>query len=75
MLALKEYGSSGDECSESETESENAKRQVNDVNDVKDDSSDASLSMDKLSTSINLQICSAPEVVPTVIINYKRNFL
>lgn len=72
MLALKEYGSS-DECSESETESENTKRQVNDVNDVNDvknDASDASLSMDKLSTSINLQICSAPEVVPTVIINY-----
>lgn len=54
MLALKDYGSSD---SESENENENRESEVNMID---------SIFAKNLTASINMQICSAPEVIPTV---------
>lgn len=62
MLALKEYGSS-DENSGSDSEHESANSEVNCALDVE------SLPVEKsstTSTATDMQICSAPEVVPMV---------
>lgn len=65
MLALKDYGSS-DDNSEAESDNENAKSEVNCNIDANDVSILESFPAEKLTTSVNMQICSAPEVVPTV---------
>lgn len=65
MLALKDYGSS-DDNSEPENESEIKKREVNCIVDSTNVSVVNSISAGNLTASINMQICSAPEVIPTV---------
>lgn len=63
MLALKDYGSSDDN---SEPENESEKREVNCIVDSTNVSVVNSISAGNLTASINMQICSAPEVIPTV---------
>lgn len=66
MLALKDYGSS-DEGSEPENENSSTTVEDEEVKDNIDaDFASKPFAVDKLTTPINLQICSAPEVVPTV---------
>lgn len=66
MLALKDYGSS-DDNSESENNDESTKSEVNcDVGANNKPVVESPLAIDKLTASINVQICSAPEVIPTV---------
>lgn len=66
MLALKDYGSSGDDNSESENESENKKSEVNYIVDSIKASTVNSIPAENLVASLNMQICSAPEVIPMV---------
>lgn len=66
MLALKDYGSSGDDNSESENESENKKSEVNCIVDSINASTVNSIPAENLAASLNMQICSAPEVIPMV---------
>lgn len=61
MLALKDYGSSD---SESENENENRESEVNNMIDSTNVVN--SIFAKNLTASINMQICSAPEVIPTV---------
>lgn len=74
MLALRDYGSSdedtGHESEKSSTnvESEEVKHSTN------TDLTNEPFSVDKLKTPINLQICSAPDVVPTVSICVNIHF-
>lgn len=76
MLALRDYGSSGED---SETENEkilkNVESEVKCSADTNVDSIAKPFSVEKLTTPINLQICSAPEVVPTVSIYVYLSFL
>jgi hypothetical protein len=66
MLALKDYGSS-DENSEPENEKVNDKVETRvKSSDRNDDFIAKAISVNKLTAPFNLQICSAPEVVPTV---------
>jgi len=67
MLALRDYGSS-DEGSETENEKnlENVESEVKCSTDANVNFISKPFSVEKLTTPINLQICSAPEVVPTV---------
>lgn len=65
MLALKDYGSS-DDNSEPENESEIKKNEVNCIVDSTNVSVVNSISAGNLTASTNMQICSAPEVIPTV---------
>jgi len=64
MLALRDYGSS-DENSEPENEKTNTDVETKSA-DGNDDFMSKPISVDKLTPPFNLQICSAPEVVPTV---------
>jgi len=66
MLALRDYGSS-DENSEPENEKVNNEVEtgVKSIN-RNDDFIAKPISVNKLMVPFNLQICSAPEVVPTV---------
>lgn len=69
MLALKDYGSS-DDNSEPESEREDANNEVKCHFDNTFDNTSTTIeplpSTDKLITTIDVRICSAPEVVPTV---------
>lgn len=67
MLALKDYGSS-DDNSESENENEKEKNEVNCIFDSTNVSIANSLLAENLIPSLSMQVCSAPEVIPTVII-------
>lgn len=70
MLALKDYGSSDDGSgTEDEKISGNLTCEVKCVVNTNVDLISKPFCIDKLTTPINLQICSAPDVVPTVSIS------
>ncbi|XP_076766542.1 pre-mRNA-processing factor 17 [Xylocopa sonorina] len=65
MFALKDYGSS-DDNSGSESETENKRREVNrTVDSVNSTDVKRRCLSEKLVASVNMEICSAPEVIPT----------
>lgn len=75
MLALRDYGSSDESETENEKNLENIESEVKCGEDANIDVISKSFSVEKLTTPINLQICSAPEVVPTVSINVHLIFM
>lgn len=64
MLALREYGSSDDNGGSDEETKE--VKNTKDTNVVSNEHFDSAGSLAKIGTTLALQVCAAPEVVPMV---------